>query len=205
MPVTATLPTVSVPVVAIPPATAVVTLGVGVDGIVVSLSEDAYQGDAQFTIAVDGKQIGGTQTATASRAAGQSQSFALLGSFGGGTHSVTATFLNDAYGGTASTDRNLYVDSVTAGGIKSAVNAALMSSGSTSFSAALPASNAVTVGSGSETASFLVSPKTCTRVTPSLPSQSMASGSAALRRHQQFMARVRARPSLCSALSGRHR
>ena len=38
-----------------------------------SMSEDAYLGDAQFTVSVDGKQQGGTFTTTALHAAGVSQ------------------------------------------------------------------------------------------------------------------------------------
>ncbi len=97
-----------------PPAS--ITVGSGADKLVLQVAEDAWQGDAQFTIAVDGKQIGGTLTASASHAAGQSQSVTVLGSFGAGSHTVSVNFLNDAYGGAASTDRNLYVTSATING-----------------------------------------------------------------------------------------
>jgi hypothetical protein len=43
--------------------------------VVLHLSEDAYNGDAQFAVRVDGKAVGGG-TVTASRAAGQVQDFA---------------------------------------------------------------------------------------------------------------------------------
>ena len=75
------------------------------------------KGDATFTVSVDGKQIGGTFTAAASHAAGQEQSVTLNGDFGPGTHYVAVNFLNDAWGGTPSTDRNLYVDSITYNGL----------------------------------------------------------------------------------------
>ena len=81
-----------------------------------NVAEDAWQGDAQFTVAVDGTQIGGVQTATASHAGGQSQLFNVRGSFAAGSHTVTVNFLNDAYGGTAQTDRNLYVTGATIDG-----------------------------------------------------------------------------------------
>lgn len=90
----------------------------------VNVSEDAYQGDAQFSVSVDGKQVGGTYTATASHAAGQSASVAIAGSFGAGAHNVAVTFLNDAYAGPGQ-DRNLYVNSVTYNGVTQAVGAAL--------------------------------------------------------------------------------
>ncbi len=140
---TATLPTPPVVV----PAAAPVTLGSGSSSIVVGVSEDAYQGDAQFTVSVDGAQIGGTQTATASHAAGQSQAFTLKGNWAAGAHTVAVSFLNDLYGGSAATDRNLYVDTVAAGGTTTTPNAALLSNGSQSFAATLT-SSVTTIGSG---------------------------------------------------------
>ena len=78
-------------------------------GLVVNISEDAYLGDAQYTISIDGTQVGGTRTATASHLAGQSQAVAIdTSTLSAGSHQVGVTFINDAYGGTAG-DRNLYV------------------------------------------------------------------------------------------------
>ncbi|MGE5537732.1 MAG: carbohydrate-binding domain-containing protein [Gemmatimonas sp.] len=82
----------------------------------VRVSEDAWNGNAQFVVAVDGAQVGGVQTATASHGAGQWQDIGLPGTFSTGAHSIDITFLNDAWGGTPSTDRNLYVQSVTLNG-----------------------------------------------------------------------------------------
>jgi hypothetical protein len=93
-----------------------VTIGSGPNSLVLQVSEDAYQGNAMFTVSVDGQQIGGTQTALASHASGQEQAFTVNGTFGSGTHTVSVNFLNDAYGGSSSTDRNLYVDSATING-----------------------------------------------------------------------------------------
>ena len=98
-----------------------ITFGTGPDSLVFKISEDAYangdgtsdaKGDATFTVSVDGEQIGGTFTAAASHATHQEQTVTLNGYFGPGTHSVSVRFLNDASGGTAATDRNLYVDAV---------------------------------------------------------------------------------------------
>jgi hypothetical protein len=99
-----------------------------------SVSEDAYQGDAQFTVSVDGVQIGATDTVTASHSAGATQKLALFGYWGTGAHTVSVNFLNDAWGGTAATDRNLYVNGATFGG--TTVNGSalsLMSTGTQSF------------------------------------------------------------------------
>ena len=79
-----------------------VTIGSGPNTLALHISEDAYLGDAQFTVSVDGHQIGGTLTATASHSAGQTQTFNALGTFAAGSHTTTVNFLNDAYGGSAS-------------------------------------------------------------------------------------------------------
>jgi len=98
--------------------------------LVLHVSEDAYKGDAQFVVSVDGQPVGGIQTATAIRDAGQSQDFTLTGKFGSVAHTVGVTFLNDAWGGTAATDRNLIVDAVDFNGSKIAgAGAVLWSNG----------------------------------------------------------------------------
>ena len=101
-------------------------------------------GDAQFTIAVDGNQIGGTQDAKAIHGAGATQRFTVNGAFNAGTHTVTISFLNDLYGGTESTDRNLYIDSLVVGGAVSSINDALFSAGSVSLTVAMSASSPAT-------------------------------------------------------------
>ncbi|MEN0077352.1 MAG: carbohydrate-binding domain-containing protein, partial [Paracraurococcus sp.] len=88
------------------------TLGSGSDALVLKISQEAYQGSAQYTIAVDGKQIGDTQTASALYGSG-GDTITLLGDFGADAHTVTVTFLNDAWGGTSDKDRNLHVDGIT--------------------------------------------------------------------------------------------
>ena len=118
---------ISVTVGAPPPAA--VTTGTGSDTLVLSMSEDAYQGDAQFTVAIDGKQLGGTFTTTALHAAGVSQDFIFKGDWAIGPHTVTVNFLYDAWGGTAATDRNLYVNGLSYDGAVTGQSAALMSAG----------------------------------------------------------------------------
>jgi hypothetical protein len=78
------------------------------------MSEDAYQGDAQFTVSVDGKQVGGVRTVTASHADGHRQRFVIKGNFGAGPHNVTVNFVNDAWDpqGPQAGDRNLYIEAV---------------------------------------------------------------------------------------------
>jgi hypothetical protein len=134
------------PVVTPPPvSTGTVTIGSGSDTLALKVSEDAYLGNAQFTVAVDGKQIGGTQTATALHAAGQTQTFDVMGNFAAGHHTATVNYLNNLCAGTASTDRNLYVTGATID--NSVVSGATLSevvNGPQSFSFMAPGS-----GSGS--------------------------------------------------------
>jgi hypothetical protein len=84
--------------------------------LTVRVSEDAFNGDAQFTVVVDGAQFGGTQTVTASHAAGQWQDIAIAGTLSSGPHTIAVNFINDAWGGSAATDRNMYVQSITVNG-----------------------------------------------------------------------------------------
>ena len=104
-------PSASISQVVAAASTGSVTLGSGPDKLVLNVAEDAYQGNAEFVVGVDGTQIGGIQTATASHASGASQLFNIMGNFGNGTHTVEVSFLNDQYGGSSTADRNLYVNS----------------------------------------------------------------------------------------------
>jgi hypothetical protein len=123
----------------VPPPTAAgtpqsVIIGSGSDALVVTVNEDAYKDDAQFTVSVDGTKLGVTQTATALRTSGQTQAFTFKGNWSAGQHTVTVNFLNDAYGGSAATDRNLYVTAMSYDGINYAANtAALKSAGPVTF------------------------------------------------------------------------
>ena len=110
-----------------------VTVGAGQDTVLLDVSQDAWNGNAQFTVKVDGQQVGGTLTAPASHAAGAEETVAMKGDFGSGSHTVAVTFTNDAYGGTPSTDRNLYVDKVIYNGVDSGQSATLYSNGPKSF------------------------------------------------------------------------
>ncbi len=119
------------------------------NNLVVSVAEDAYQGDAQFTISVDGAQVGGVLTATALRSAGQSQAFTVSTTLSPGTHTVGVTFINDAWGGTPSTDRNLFVTGLTLGGRSvPGSTATLMSNGTAAFAVSVPGQSLPGPGTG---------------------------------------------------------
>ncbi|MCJ2023070.1 carbohydrate-binding domain-containing protein, partial [Methylobacterium sp. J-067] len=151
------------------------SIGTGSDTLVLKVSQDAYNGDAQYTVSVDGKQVGGTLTAHASHASGQSDTITVNGDWAAGDHKVSINFLNDAFGGTATTDRNLYVDSATYDGAAVAGGKlSLLSSGAqtvtvhdtTAIPAPAPAVSTVTaavtpfttsIGTGSDTLVLKVS------------------------------------------------
>lgn len=90
-----------------------VSLGSGSDQLLLKISQDAYNGNAQYTISVDGKQIGGVQTAQSLHGSGKSDLISVRGDWGQGNHDVAVKFLNDAWGGSDAKDRNLYVDSAS--------------------------------------------------------------------------------------------
>ncbi len=133
-----------------------VAIGAGPDTVSLAIGEDAYQGDAQFTVAVDGQQVGGTQTASAAHGAGPGQQFLVSGAWGAGLHTVSVDFLNDLYGGSAQADRNLYVTSAAYDGAAATGSLALMSSGTQSLSVGAAAAP-VTIGAGSDVLALQVS------------------------------------------------
>jgi predicted Zn-dependent protease len=105
------------------------------DVFVLHLSEDAWQGDAQFLVSLDGQQLGDVQTVTALHGLAQDQIFTFQGAFGIGAHDLAVSFINDAWGGTASTDRNLYIDGVDYNGVALTQGAAtLFANGAAHFS-----------------------------------------------------------------------
>ena len=107
------------------------------DVLTLALSEDAYQGDAQFILFLDGKQVTTAQSVSALHGSGQSQSITYSGNFGAGSHTVGVQFINDAYGGTSSTDRNLYVAAIGLNGSTvSGASASLFSNGTANFAIA---------------------------------------------------------------------
>jgi len=87
------------------------------DFLTLRLSEDAWNGDAQFTLSLDGKQVTTPQSVTTLHSSGNWEYFSFAGNFGTGSHTLSVSFVNDAYGGTPSADRNLYVGSITNDGV----------------------------------------------------------------------------------------
>jgi hypothetical protein len=127
--------------------------GTGSDTLKLLISQEAWRGSAQYTVSVDGIKIGGTFTSSSTFGSGHSDVLTIHGNWTPGQHNVAVNFVNDAYGGSAWTDRNLHVDGITYnGGVVSSTSTALMGNGakSFSFSEVAPApSGAVTQSGGS--------------------------------------------------------
>ena len=107
------------------------TSSAGAGTLNLSLSEDAWNGDAQFSVAIDGTTIGAPQTVTALHKGGATQLFTFDQALTPGTHDVAVSFLNDAYGGSTGTDRNLYIEGASVGSTAVAGAAATLWSAST--------------------------------------------------------------------------
>lgn len=131
---TATVHTVTSPV------NGAINVGTGADTIVLQIAEDAYQGDAQYQVFVDGKQVGGTFAAASTRTSGHVDTVTLRGDWGAGTHAVTVKYINDAHGDlTLHEDRNLFVRSASYDGVMvTNGKTTLASNGSVTFSAGTP-------------------------------------------------------------------
>ena len=155
-----------------------IIVGSGPDTLTLQVSEDAYLGDAQFTIDVNNEQVGGVLTATALHAQGQTQTVEVKGTFGF-DNTATVNFLNDAYDGTPQTDRNLYVDGASVSypegtaaiTTQTIAGAALTldSQGSQSFSFATPGytpPSPIKVGIGSDLLQLTVSEDPYTEIVP---------------------------------------
>ena len=103
------------------------------------LAEDAWNGDAQYSVAVDGQTLVQNSTVTALHTKGQSQAVSLQDILSPGTHDLALSFLNDAYGGSPTTDRNLYLVGLDVNGTAaSGVSANLYSAGTQHFHFVVP-------------------------------------------------------------------
>ncbi len=131
------------------PAPVVTTQGSGPDTIDLAVSEDAYKGDAQFTVSVDGNAIGGGYAVHMPHGSGDDHVL-LKGSWGAGAHAVQVAFINDAYGGSPTADRSFYLDGITFDGrAQPHTVAAFAGNGSGNFTVTGPMS--IPVGTGPDT------------------------------------------------------
>ena len=85
------------------------------DTLVIYLSENAYDGDAQFIPFVDGQPIAGAQPVTMHNATGQAQPFIFSGNWGNGQHHVGIKLTNAKTDGRSTGDghaRTLFVSEI---------------------------------------------------------------------------------------------
>ena len=74
------------------------------------LTQDAYQGNAQFSMSLDGTASGAiTLSPVALTSSAHAEMFSWSGSITDRAHEIGVTFLNDAWGGSDATDRNVHV------------------------------------------------------------------------------------------------
>jgi hypothetical protein len=101
--------------------------------LILYLSEDAYNGDVQVQVTIGGANVFAKPVnVTAKHALNQRQVFTILGAWPNKPQ-VTVTFSNDAYGGSASKDRNLYVVGSIYDNVTSKVSRTLCCNGSWTF------------------------------------------------------------------------
>jgi hypothetical protein len=86
------------------------------DNLTLDLSEDALNGNAEFVLYIDGKAVSMPQQVSALHDQNATQAFSFSGNFGEGAHTIGVAFVNDAYGGSPSEDRNLYIDGIMLNG-----------------------------------------------------------------------------------------
>ena len=109
--------------------------------VTVSLSEDAWHGDAQALVTIDGKPQEGVQVVTASHALHGTEPMRFLPMLAPGTHTLGVIYLNDASGPTG--DRNLYVDAVDVAGQHIGAATALLTGGTSNYAFTVPVPPAV--------------------------------------------------------------
>lgn len=93
----------------------VLEVGSGPDQIVLKISQDYFNGNAQYVIFVDGTQVGGVFTASALKSLAVADTVTIRGDFGD-TVTVRVQMTNDAYLGANARDRNLYVNAISHNG-----------------------------------------------------------------------------------------
>lgn len=84
------------------------TIGTGTDKLVLNFRQDFYLGNAEYTVAVNGVQVGGTHQAGALRTSSQQDTLTIQGNWGS-TLKLDIRFTNDNWSGEADLDRNLYL------------------------------------------------------------------------------------------------
>jgi hypothetical protein len=105
------------------------------DTLVLNVGEGSGRTNAQFTVSVDGTQVGGTYTVTASEAAGGGQNITLTDPFGAaGAHDITVSYINASGDG----GRMLFVNAISVDGLASFTDPTQVSSGTNFYTVQKP-------------------------------------------------------------------
>lgn len=101
--------------------------------LAVVLAEDEWLGHAESSVTLDGIKVWQGLIGAPQGGSGQ---IVDLGFVAEGNHKVSVNFINDAYGGTQQTDRNLYVKDILVDGISTGKSSTLFSAGRADFDVA---------------------------------------------------------------------
>jgi hypothetical protein len=71
-----------------------------------------FAGRMTFLSCADRKTLNTPESVTSAHSAGALATLLYSGNFGAGAHDIGVSFVNDAYGGSSTTDRNLYVGTI---------------------------------------------------------------------------------------------
>ncbi|HSK38688.1 MAG TPA: carbohydrate-binding domain-containing protein [Arenibaculum sp.] len=108
--------------------------GTGTTTIVVRAAADSWQGDPVFKLLVDGEQVGADTAVSVQKSSGGWQDIAFEVELPADASQVAVEYINDKWGGTSDTDRNLHVEQVTIGGVAiKAADPVLLRNGAVSF------------------------------------------------------------------------
>jgi hypothetical protein len=102
----------------------------------IRLGAEAWKGNPEAVVLVDGVAVFRGEVA-ASHASG-GQEIALGSVAAGGAHDVVVQFVNDAWGGAADVDRNLYVEDILVNGIGTGHSATMLGNGDAAFTVNAP-------------------------------------------------------------------
>jgi hypothetical protein len=99
--------------------------------LTITLGADSWQGDPIAVVTVNGQMVFNGIISAQHAAGGQILQLGLVDP--GKLHQVSVQFTNDAWGGTATTDRNLYIEGIHINGVSTGKSQVLMSAGTANF------------------------------------------------------------------------
>ncbi|MDO9501085.1 carbohydrate-binding domain-containing protein, partial [Falsiroseomonas sp.] len=102
--------------------------------LTIRLGAESWQGDPIAVVTLNGETVFNGAITAPLATGGQVVELGRVDA--GQPHQVSVQFTNDAWGGTATTDRNLHVQAIEIGGVDTGSSRTLMSNGTASFTVA---------------------------------------------------------------------